>query len=111
MADFPKEFKCECGSEETVSSKGIDILVKRGTLKETVTSSLKKVVVPLIDPQLATLTLPALLLHYDNCWKCGKEYLILIEWKDLPITGKIQQGGPGQALPGQGGQGFPFNRG
>jgi len=98
---FPREFKTcpSCDWPETIGQIAFGEMVEAGKLKEGF-YSLRKTIVPLINPQTAKLTLPILLLHYDICGRCGQEYCIKAERQDAPVQ-MIRQAGPGGAA------GFP----
>lgn len=75
-----------CREPETVTQKAWKLVM--GEDNKTFVS-FRKEVVPLTDkpPQfLAIPVLPALMLHYDSCSKCGRERVTKAEIKKVPVT-------------------------
>jgi len=96
-----KEFKCpHCGEGETITGLALAEIIKRGLCKEGTPYSMQKVIVPLIDPGIAQLTVPVMIVHQDVCANCGTPYCIRVEAMDAPIT--MVQGPKGGLPPGFG---------
>ena len=93
---FPREFsQCpKCFATATVTRlAAAELLAKGGHIKPDVFLSMRKMIVPLIEPSTAVLSVPAMIVHYDICFDCGTEYCIKVEKLDLPITFTQVQGG------------------
>lgn len=95
--DFPK---CpNCGCEMTVTWLACRELIEKGIIKEGEFVSQRKLITPLVGAASVTLTMPALVTHYDICAKCGLDYCTRAEKAELPVTT--------QKLPGPGRGRFP----
>lgn len=77
---FPRCPDCDC--EKTVS-KLIAQEMQKGTTPAF--SSLKQLTMPLEDPRKAVLSVRTLIIHWDICAKCGKEYCTKVEIQNAPI--------------------------
>lgn len=80
--------KCrDCGCEKTVSGLVVQEM-RKGAIP--VFTSLRRVITPLENPQTAVLSVPTLIIHYDLCAKCGREYCTKVEIQNAPI--KVRAG-------------------
>ena len=81
-----KTFSCpHCGETETVTGLAVQEQIERGKIKPGTPYSMRKEVVPLLEPQTAGLTVPVMVRHLDVCAKCGFEYTTKVETLDAPI--------------------------
>ena len=91
---------CKCGCTETVTGKAVQPYKDSGKIPQEALVLTRQVQVPILQPTSVALTCPFLILSYDHCLDCGREYLVRAEVVNLPIT--FQQQGPGKGS----GQGF-----
>lgn len=80
LAEFPK---CpDCGSEETVAQKALtdNKLDSEGTI-----AHLEVTVVPLKQPAMAGVMVPAIVVHWDVCLGCGRRRCTLAEVQQVPV--------------------------
>lgn len=81
---FPITFlSCpDCGCDVTISR-----LIAQETHKDSIPifTSLKQSITPLENPRTAVLTARTLIVHYDICAKCGREYPTKVEIQNVPI--------------------------
>lgn len=77
-----------CGGKDLVSALGLATVFKG---KDMPFSSLRRDAIPLEQPQLAGITVPVLVVHYDVCAGCGMERCTKAEIIQAPVTASPQQ--------------------
>ena len=97
MKQLPLEFtECPyCESEETIGRIG----AAEAGVDNPESVSLRQQVAVMQTSKLG-LTVPAMVIAYDICADCGREYVVKVEMKKLPITGVKSPGFPGPGFPG-----------
>ena len=79
--NFPKDFCCPiCKSTERLA----EVIVKperdAGRLDLDSFASLEQTLIPAVLPNaLVGVTIPAIKVHYDICWKCGTRHVTRVE--------------------------------
>ncbi|MBU1067770.1 hypothetical protein KKE60_08290 [Patescibacteria group bacterium] len=77
-----------CGSTEIGAEMAINHLglKEKGMFKETDLISSTKILVPLLNPAIAVLTVPFMLQEVDCCGGCGRNRVIRISVMELPMS-------------------------
>lgn len=89
MNSFAREFKqCPvCHSKDTCARLGA-ALFHLHEMPEGQVISLSQEVLFLKPPQLAGVSVPSLVAHYDVCASCGTRYCVRVEKRDIPVQFK-----------------------
>lgn len=81
---FIKDFEVcpDCGSNETCARQGSEGVID---IPEGQVASFSQEIIFLKQPQLAVISVPALVAHYDICAGCGRRRCIRVERRELPV--------------------------
>ena len=83
-AEFPKIFKCKCGSERTVIGVATTPLKMNGTIALSAFGAMENKLIYLTDPSKSRISTPAVLSHWDVCMDCGSWYCVKVEVVQVP---------------------------
>ncbi len=90
MAEFRKEYKgCPyCGSPIRLVEEALKPYRGKGVAEDLFAAS-RRIAMPLKTPTLLTTTMPMLLLEFDHCFDCGREYLVRAHEGNMPYEAKM----------------------
>lgn len=105
IREFPKCY--HCGHEDVCAMIGCEGILD---IPEGQIVSLSQEIIFLKNPQLAAVTVPALVYHYDVCASCGTRRCVRVERRELPVQHRPVPGmppmfGQGKNPPFGGGRG------
>lgn len=85
--------KCPyCGSKKTVAAEARKAVTGESNPDDRLSTQF----LPLADPRIARLTIPALVIFRDACWDCGAARITRVDGGNVPVTAQMpkQEGDP-----------------
>ena len=115
MANEPeliKQYKCQCGADEPLFAKQVKAAKNRGEVPEAEKLAYKTIQIPVASQKIkpkAGDQVTIVMLAWDICEKCGREYLYTYKREILPIVFRNEPVEKRIYVPGNGG-GMPAPR-